>query len=483
MTTQPNSLWTGMKAATNVTETENGAKTFKSTSNPILDLFSMGGALRSRASADIQQLVSLALSEDKDLALRCLFYLRDIRGGQGERRTFREALKVVSNFYPNDTAKILSLVPEYGRWDDILHLENVDIKKFLLDQLAKDVVSEHPSLLAKWLPSENAGKKSKALAKKLRKYLGFSSKEYRGILSKLRSRIGLLETKMSTNNWRAINYEQVPSQASVKFRKAFSRNDADRYVAYLESVKKGEKVMKTGTLFPYEIVEKYMNTMHTNEVDNTLEMAWKNLPNYVKLQDRAIVVTDTSGSMSGRPISIAISLAMYFAERNIGQFQNKFITFSANPELQEVRGATLKQKILNLSRAHWDMNTNLQAVFDLVLDTAVHNKVPESDMPQTIYIVSDMEFDACTNGRHTNLDSIREKYERAGYKMPKLVFWNVDSRQNNVPAKENDRGVALVSGSSPSTFRFVVEGTTPQEFMLEVLNSERYSKISAALNS
>lgn len=483
--TPSNSLWGGMKSATNFKRTENNALTHKSTQSDILDLFSMGGALRTRSSDDIQKMISKALAEDFKLGTKCLFYLRDIRGGQGERKTFREGLQVLGTHYPQELDKLLPLIPEYGRWDDVFHVTGVDFIELFSNQIEEDLATDKPSLLAKWLPSENTSSiKTRKLARALRKYLGFSSKGYRTILSDLRRKINLIETQLSESKWSEVEYSKVPSKANLKYRKAFKKHDEERYDAYLESVKKGEAKINTSTLYPYELVRKAWE-----ENDKTVDVLWNNLPNYVKEDDKGIVVADVSGSMSGHPMHVSISLAMYFAERNVGPFKDKFITFSARPELQEVAGNDLNQKIRNLANAHWDMNTNIQAVFDLILNTAVNGNVSKEDLPSTIYIISDMEFDEASNGGpygyhekdQTNFQVIKEKYTAAGFEMPQLVFWNVDARQSNTPVEQNEQGVILVSGSSPSIFKMVMEKTTPFKFMQSVLNSERYNKIDEVL--
>jgi hypothetical protein len=471
-------LWNLMQKETNKTLTENNALTFKSSQSKVLDLFSMGGSLRTRTPEEIEKFISQALAEDKLLAIKCLFYLRDIREGQGERRTFRESLKILSRYYPKETAKVISLIPEYGRFDDLFYLDGLDIGTYLKSKIEEDLKSENPSLLSKWLPSENAhSKKTKELARKVRKYLGYSSKKYRKLLAELRTKIKIVESKMSQNKWSQINYEAVPSKATMIYKSAFKKHDEKRYEDYLGSVKKGEKRINTKTLLPYEIVRQAKR-----EENETLNLLWKNLPDYTINNEKALVVADTSGSMQmsqeGLPMDIAVSLAMYFAERNKGIFQNKFITFSSKPELQEVKGNTLGQKIMNLESAHWEQNTNIQAVFDLILNTAVENKIAKLDMPNAIYIISDMEFDeASRDDKETNFEAIKRKYSNAGYTMPILIFWNVDSRQNNVPVTQNEKGVLLISGSSPTVFKMALEKTTPYKFMLKVLNSKRYEPL------
>lgn len=472
-------LWKLMKDKTNESLTENGALTYKSTQSKVLDLFSMGGALRTRTPTEIEKFISQALAEDKLLAIKCLFYLRDVRGGQGERRTFREALKILSTYNPKETLKLLPLIPEYGRWDDLFYLDNIDFSLFLKKQIDEDIKSDKPSLLGKWLPSENSGSKSKILARKIRGYIGYSSKKYRKLLTSLRAKIHIVESQMSDKEWGKIKYEAVTSKASMLYKDAFKKHDETRYNKYLADVASGKKTINSKTLFPYEIVRQAKRK--NNE---TLDLLWKNLPDYTGKNEKALVVADVSGSMAGLPIEISVSLALYFAERNSGIFKNKFITFSEQPELQEISGTSLNQKIRNLESSHWNMNTNLQAVFDLVLNTAVKNNVKKSEMPKAIYIISDMEFDEATSDNtKTNLDTIKDKYTNAGYEMPILVFWNVDSKQNNVPAKQDEKGVMLVSGASPSTFKMVLERKNPYDFMLSALNSKRYDLIEKALKT
>lgn len=468
-------IWDGMKAETNITRTENEALTFKSTNSDVLDLFSMGGALRKRENMETEKIISKALAEDLMLGIKCLFYLRDIRGGQGERKTFRTGLKILSNYYPKETEKVIRLIPEYGRFDDILYLDNIEIKNFILEEIKKE-----NSLLFKWLPSENSSSKdTKALARALRKYLGFSSKKYRKLLSEKRKNLNLVESKMSSKNWKDIDYERIPSKAMLKYKNAFKKNDEENYEKYIESVEKGEKKINTSTLYPYEIIRDVFNKMYDKH-NKILEVMWNNLPNYVREDDKALVVADVSGSMCGLPLNVSISLAMYFAERNVGIFKDKFITFSYEPELQEVKGVDIYQKVHNLNNANWNQNTDIQAVFDLILKTGIKNKVDKKDMPNTIYIISDMEFDSASR-EETNYEVIKKKYSDAGYEMPVLVFWNVDSRQNNVPVIQNENGVILVSGCSPSIFKMVMERKAPYDFMLSVLNSKRYKPIEDAL--
>lgn len=450
--------------------TENGAVTLRSTNNPLVDFFALAGATRQNPSLGLD-LFKKAFAADRQAALRVLFYLRDVRGGQGERALFRNALAYLAEFEKEVCDKIVMHVPEYGRWDDLFGLQVESFMPMLEAQLDEDKDSDTPTLLAKWMPSENtSSKKTRALARGMMKALGYSSKQYRQTLSRLRAKIKLVEQKMSKKEWGAIEYDKVPSQASLKYRKAFGRNDFDRYTAFLTKVDKGEAKINTATLYPYQVYEKAFEI--------GADQLWANLPDYTDRRN-ALVVTDVSGSMfdgeKPQAIAVSVSLALYFAERNTGIFKDHFITFSSTPALQKIAGKTLKDKINSIQKSEWGMSTNLYKVFKLLVDTAVKNNADPAEMPDTIYVISDMEFNACAD--LTNFEAIDAMYAETGYTRPQLVFWNVRARNKQVPVEENQKGVTLVSGSSASTFKLVMEGKTPLDLVMDVVNSERYAPI------
>lgn len=487
----PNKFLEKLKEENNYTRTENLALTHQSTLDPLLDFFSLGGALRARSEVDIIQLFSRAFNSDPLLAMKCLFYFRDIRGGQGERRTFRILLSWLGHNYPNIVMNNIENIAFYGRWDDYYSLAGIGVEKFVFEfmnkQLKEDMDSEQPTLLAKWLKSENtSSRKSKQLARLTMKYFEMKSKQYRKILSNLRRKIRIVESKMCSNKWSEINYEGVPSRASMLYSKAFKKHDEERYNAYIESVKKGEKTIKTATLYPYDLLRQIVR----NKVNyKEYSVMWDNLPDYTGEEENSIVVCDTSGSMGSlrwgdfyrpvEPILVSVSLALYFAERAKGPYRNHFITFSTRPQLQEVYGNNLYEKFINLGNADWLGNTDLIAVFKLILMTAIKHQISDDEMIKKIYIISDMEFDACVENR-TNFQYIKELYDQAGYTMPTLVFWNVDARQNQAPITTNDQGVFLVSGCSPSIFKNLMasKAMNAYDMMLEVLNSERYERVT-----
>ena len=478
----------------NTTQTDNGAKAFKSTLDLNLDLFGKISASRSNPES-IVPLYLRALEEDPETALRILFNSRDIRGGQGERNVFRHLLL---NTPFEIREKIIPLIPIYGRWDDLFVLDGcIDWKRvvdFVISKLNhdNDPETEHPSLLAKWMPSINASsKKTKALGKQFAKRMNLSEKEYRVMLSNLRKKIDLVEHKMCSNNWSEIEYSKVPSKAGLMYRKSFIKHDLDRYNQFMLSAVKLENKVNASALYPYEIAEKV--TKAYTHVDPTEELVlqafWQNLPDYMDGKSfKGLVVADTSGSMTSaignvKPIDVSISLAIYIAERNAGVWKNKFITFSENPEMQTIIGDTIVDKIKNLSKADWGYNTDLIAVFKSILKAAKADSVAPEDMPEKIFIISDMQFDqACNSNTRTNFEQIKKNYAKYNYKMPDLIFWNVNGSAN-VPMTIHDTGTCLVSGCSPSILSAVLSGEviSPIDILKQAVYTERYDPVGEAI--
>jgi hypothetical protein len=478
-----------LKQETNYTYTENGAVARATTGSSLLDFFAQAGAMRKRSEADIISAFTKAFSEDALRALKALFYFRDVRQGQGERRLFKVIAKYLAYHHTDVMAKNIHLIPEYGRWDDLYVFFGTPLQdkvgQLIKEQFEKDLKSEHPSLLAKWLKSENtSSKESRVLATMTRKILGLSPRQYRKALTSLRKKIDIVEAKMSANEWSEIKFEHVPSQAMLKYRNAFNRHEPERYQEYLTSLSKGETKVNTKTLYPYQLVHKvgvgWEYKRLSLEEEKLLNEMWNNLPDYIgDKKENSIAVVDVSGSMYGTPIEVAISLGLYMAERNKGKFHNHFITFSDRPTLQEIKGTTFCEKVRNMAKADWEMSTNIEAVFNLILNTAIKYNVPKEEMIEKIYIISDMEFNSCVDGGNdkTLFENIRERYQQHGYELPKLVFWNVDARNQQFPMTMNDVGVQLVSGFSPTLFEQVMTGKEAYELMLEILDSPRYEAI------
>ena len=481
----------------NYTYTENGGLTHKSSGSNVLNLFSLGGAYRTRSDEDVILLFKNAFEEDRLLAMKCLFYLRDIRGGQGERRFFRVAFRWLCNEYPQVAKANLKNVSEYGRWDDLIYVaEGTQVQtaafNIIKHQLALDIQCKTPSLLAKWMPSQNASNAdTKRLGHVLANFLGMTSREYRKTPSILRERINVLERLMSAGRWQDIEFDKIPSKAGILYRNAFARRDilAKKYEAFAKS--KDTKV-NADALYPYEVVEKAISQRYLNL--NSTERAminkyWSCLPDYLNGQDCSMMcVVDTSGSMDGTPIDIAIGLGMYCAERIGGPFKNHYISFSSKPQLISIDGIDFVDKVKRIYRTNLCENTDLEAVFDLLLTTAKKPGVKKEDLPKNVIVISDMEIDAGTGnwysgsgrwtkeGASTEMERIRRKWAAEGYELPHLTYWNVNARHNNI--LDSGPNVTFVSGASPTIFKSILTGKTAWDLMIDVLCSKRYSKVT-----
>ncbi len=492
-----------LKQEANRTLTENGAATYASTGSECLDLFASIGALRRQPDCDIITRFVRTWTENPDLAMKLLFYTRDIRGGLGERRIFRVVMEWLAANAPVSVKKNLSYVAEYGRWDDLLALLDTPCEKETLavlrrqfDQDMAALKADEPiSLLGKWLPSVNASnQRTIACAKQIARFLNMTEAEYRKALTTLRARIRIIENNLREKDY-TFDYAKQPSKAMFKYRKAFARNDGERYQAFLAAVRKGEAGLHADTLMPYELVAPWLTfdwnidkwtfiRSMTAEEKDTLNATWASLPDFGG-KENALAIIDTSGSMymemDPKPAAVALSLGLYFAERNKGAFANHFIEFSARPQLIEIKGKTFADRLQYMASFNEVANTNLEAVFDLVLAAAVKHHVHQEELPAKLILISDMEFDQCVqNGETTNFENAKHKFEAFGYKLPQIVFWNVASRNRQQPVRMNEQGVALVSGSTPRLFSMVAgELVTPYALMMEILAGERYAKIAA----
>lgn len=484
-----------LKKEANRTLTENGAVTYATTMSDCLDLFSTAGALRGAEEAEIVRRFVRAYAENPALAMKIVFFLRDVRGGLGERRVFRTILRYLAENEQGPLLRNLENVPEYGRFDDLLTLMGTPCQKAMTDLAARrlkadaaalDAGSDNISLLAKWLPSVNASSADTvANGKRMARAMHMTDAQYRKLLSRLRAKIAILENSLRERDY-TFDYSKQPARAMFKYRRAFLRNDGARYRDFMERVQTGEAALHTGTLYPYDVVAPCLREPLPGEQERAaIDATWRALPDYTA-GENALVVADGSGSMyatgmSPSPAAVALSLSIYFAERSRGAFQGHFITFSESPRLVEIKGRDLCGRVRYCEGFNEVANTNLEAVFDLVLRTAVKNRLRQSDLPAALYIISDMEFDCCAeNAGSSNFANAQRRFARHGYRLPRVVFWNVASRNLQQPVTQNEQGVALVSGCSPRLFEMTVSGElSPYRYMLEVLGNERYAAISA----
>ena len=489
------------KRQENFTHTENGAVALKSTGHACVDLFATIGSLRNTEVSRIERMFAEAYMEDPLTATKIVFYCRDIRGGLGERQTFRTILRYMALRHPEALVQNLHLIGEYGRYDDLYCLIDTPLEEEMWESMKRQLQSDIDalnseeyskiSLLAKWIKtadasSENTRKLGILTAQKL----DYPVYNFKRIIRSLRKQIKIVESQMSANKWDEIDYPTVPSMAAMIYRNAFEHHDYERYTEYINKAVKGEAKINSSTLYPYDLIEKYnsdctFNSFYIERVinaveDQTIEAQWKQLPSYVDGENNVLVIADTSGSMMGRPIYTAVGLAIYFAERNKGAYHNLWMNFSSEPTYQVLKGESLLQKLQNIDYRNWSQSTNLKKAFDLILKTAEDNNLTQDDIPKAIVVISDMEIDFCGDRDWSFYNKMEHKFAKHGYQIPNVIFWNVNSRHDVFHADSTRRGVQLVSGQSASTFKNVINciGLTPYETMMKVIDSERYKPIT-----
>ena len=475
------------------TRTENGAVAMNTSGDALLDLFSTIGSLREANENRITRLFADAYKEDPLFATKIAFYGRDVRGGLGERRAFRILIRYMAEYHAEALRPNLDLIGVYGRYDDLYELIGTpledDMWAAMKKQFEEDLQNLNDdkaiSLLAKWIKTADASsEKTRKLGILTAQKLGYPVYNFKRIVRTMRKKIGVIESLMSAGRWDEIEYSAVPSRAMMIYRNAFQKHDEYRYNAFINKAVNGEEKINSATLYPYDLIEKIwnMSCYGANKVkdDKTVEAQWRQLPNYVEEGTNALVIADTSGSMHGRPMATSVGLAIYFAERNKGAYHNMWMSFSANPHIHVLKGETLAQKIGSIDMGDWDYNTDLKAAFNLVLNIAEKNDVPPDEMPKSLIVISDMEIDSCGNKEWTFYDKMSAKFRKAGYEIPNIIFWNVNSRHDIFHADSKRKGVQLCSGQSAAVFKQMMAcvGMTPVEAMAKTINSERYKPIT-----
>ena len=459
----------------NDTFTENWMPTHSTSLDRCVDLFAGVGSARNWSDEEIEAAFVRAIEQEPLIAMKILFWARDVRGGAGERRVFR----VITNYmdrnpnYQDVLYKNVHLISEYGRWDDLFDLRGLEVF-----ELIRDGLDAGNGLLAKWLPRKGG------FANTVRKYLGLTPKEYRKLIVGLSSTV---EQHMCAKEWEAIKYSTVPSVAMNKYRKAFERNDNARFGAFIDAVISGDAEIKAKDLFPYQLYQAFKR--HENV--KAIEAQWMNLPNYMEGNPHMILpMCDTSGSMTCSygasanttlvPMDISVSLGIYISERNEGPFKDAFLTFSNKPQLQYLKGS-FTARCKQLERAHWEMNTNLEAAFRMLLATAKRESISKEQMPNMILIISDMQFDHCVREPSDNvLQMIKRQYAESGYDFPKVIFWNINARVGKMPVSYKDENTGIVSGCSPAILTAILSGDslTPRDLMLRTINVPRYEAVT-----
>ncbi len=463
-----------VKTDENVTLTENGMVTNPTTLNKCVDLFFSIGAMRGKSQDKVVSLFNEAYNENPLVASKLLFWSRDVRSGAGERQIFRDILTHLTTTSPQTVRKNIGLIPEFGRWDDVLVLVGTELEDDMFI-LIKDSLTNGDALCAKWMPRKGD------VANRLRKLFRFTPKEYRKMLVNLTN---VVESKMCAKDWESIDYSKLPSLASSRYQKSFVKNDTERYDEYKKALIDGTAKVNAGAVYPYDIIKSISQGGDTI----VSEKQWESLPNWMEgSNERVLPVVDVSGSMccpaGGNDnltcMDVAISLGMYISERNEGNFKDAFITFSDEPQLQYLTGG-LKERLNQLRSADWGYSTDLESVFNLILNQAKIYDIPQDKMPTKIMILSDMQFNQATRSDLGSQSMIESMYEIAGYKKPDIIYWNLNASGSNFPVEFNENGTALVSGFSPSILKPLLAGKnmTPESIMMGTVNDERYSVVT-----
>jgi hypothetical protein len=471
-----NTFYNAVKTANNTrpARTTNGMAALSTSSSAVLDFFTEVGSARGK---DMSAKFFAALSEDEDLALRALAWVRDIRGGAGERKQFRDLVAALEAVNPAQAARVMPIVPELGRWDDLFAYQE-HFNRVRAFEMIRTALLNKNALAAKWMPRKGP------LAVALTRFMGLSPREYRKLVVGLTQ---VVETSMCAKQWSEINFSHVPSMASARYQKAFGRNAQEQYSNYIRELQKpvGERnptvKINAGAIYPHTVVR---SVFQGNEA--VADAQWAALPNYVG-DARILPMVDVSGSMGSigraftqepQPIEVAVALGLYLSSKNTGPFRDTFLTFTAQPRFVQVQG-TLSQRLKQMSTSAWQMTTNLHAAMDEILGVALRHRVPQSDMPEILLVLSDMQFNQCTRYDDQAIEMIRRKYEQAGYPVPRIVFWNLRSGHENVPVRFDELGTAHVSGFSPSIMTSVLandlEDYTPYNVMLKTLLDPRYA--------
>lgn len=480
-----------MKRESTLKLTENGAIAYNSIGNSTIELFSQIGALRPRTEEEIRNKFLSAYRQNPVLATKMLFYAGNIRGGLGERRTFRICLRALAQHNSRVVIDNIHNIAHYNRFDSLFELIGTGAEKAMwayigrtLNDDFKKAHSNMPvSLLAKWMPSEKAHSVNTLnIYYRALSALGMSPRKYRKIISYLRKYIDVTERKMSAKNWGEIDYSSVPSHAMKNYNGAFTKHDPERFAEYVMDVNKGNKKINSSVLFPYDLVKNYMPWGRVGS-NSVVEGQWRALPNYIEGEHNIVVMADVSVSMLGRPMETSIGLAIYFAEHNKGAYANTYMTFTDNPHFITINpNDSLFCKVQQVRYNDIGFSTNLEAAFDTILNMAIVNGVPPKDMPEALVVISDMEIDGYMRGRGMDfVDEMKYRFWDYGYAMPKLILWNVEARNDTYLTQSED--VVLVSGQSPAVFKSFINslnGPTREEVMLETLNDPIYDRVDTS---
>lgn len=500
-----------LRVEDNKTTGWNDAPGFKSTLNANLDLYSRAGTMRFASDEDIVRYFNSAFKEDATLAMKNLFYIRDVKQGMGERNFFDVVIKHLATHETDIFKKVVKLIPFYGSWADVRKIIGSEdltdeqvmptvklMHKALVEDLARLDSGEPITLVAKWAPSVGSKNKVHKLAlRRLLSFTGMKEKVYRKMISRMREQLSLVEHKLTEKKTDKIDYSQVPSQAFKKYTKAFFRNDGERFEEFLNRANEGEVKVNAGTLHTHQLVTEYFGSIWNNFMgeNKAIEAQWKNLPKPQANSLNVLPMVDVSGSMSGLPMEVAVSIGIFLSENSEGEFRNNFLTFSSEPELiTMVEGDSLFNKVRQVIKSDWGMNTDLEAALQMILNTAVKNNLKQEELPDLIPILTDMQMDNTGRfGAMTDMSfyqKMKQKFEDNSYQIPTLLWWNIAGDYSGALAVTKDeQNTILISGFSQKLFDNILnldldklEDYTPETAMLEVLNGERYERVGHAIH-
>lgn len=496
----------------NLEFTENGAVSLKSTLDPRLNLFfktvrDLGSFTDDSSNKSLYDMVDKSFQVSPLDTVKILMNWRDCRGGKGDHRGFLVAFAYLSKIHPEWFYSNLHLLSEYGSYLDYVKLWHLvedsraktEIMDLIVETLKQDMKAleadtnstSKVSLVAKWIPSEkykwdryNDHKFVYELCRKFFRIQRVDNNHLKmlrkQVIVPLREHIKIVESKMCAEKYHEIDYEAVPSVAMNKYKKAFKRNDAERFDEYMSSVLRGEKKINSSQVYPHDLVRQYLNNV-VREADSVIEAQWAEIKKKAqesKAFDKSIVVCDVSGSMDGTPMEVAIALGL------LGLYDNKLITFSEQPSLYHVPNGSLYEQVKLLKEMPWGYNTNFSRVMDLVIGLSARK--PE-DAIKRIFIFSDMQFDVAVglpNSSNTHFETFTQRFKDAGVEMPQIVFWNLRGDTKDFPVKYDERGVVMMSGYSPALLNGLLEGkqVTPIDVMMNIINNSRYNMVQCPLN-
>ena len=476
--------------------------------------------------------------EYMSIMFRMIGQTRDIIDGKGEYELSYMLLEVWNNNYPELAKFAFKLFVifsnktqhPYGSWKDVKYLYKKNKSsplvhygcQLLLDQLKDDLVSDKPSLAAKWVPREKSqfGDLFTTLAQTYfshyiitakteegkRKAIIKAKMDFRKLISSLNTKLDTVQIKQCANNWSEIDPTKQTSITMHKQKKAFlnlkkngeqrSEQDdrvscANHFKEFAEKADKGEVEVKGSRIglndFTKEALELVSSSQQKSDEAAILNAQWLDNSKQTGALGKMIAMVDVSGSMNGDPMNAAIALGIRVAEKSM--LGKRVMTFSASPSWVNLQGQDkFVDMVATVSRADWGMNTNFAAALKMILDAIVSQKLKPDDVEDMVLVIfSDMQMDQADRQSTSLIDTIEQQYAEAGqrlwgkpFKAPHILFWNLRST-SGFPSLSTQKNASMMSGFSPALLNvFCEEGLTalqsctPWSLFIKSLENERY---------